>query len=333
MHVLLFAATLLALPCGLAAADAIGEWTLEYDFQGTAVPGTMSITSDGDGLSGTWTDQNGESKPLRDVAYEDGTITFVRDVDYEGTAYELTFTGKIDGDSLTGEFETPAGALATTGSRGGGDAVDPATLIGKWNTVTISDLGTLEAQIEVDKDLKGWYRSDDAEYELKNLVLKGSTLTFDMTFSFQDTELELAFEGTISGRSLTGQFTSDLGVGEVTAQKVWEGDAGDVMTVITTIMAALASQDIDAMVAPYSEDFTSDQGGGVAETKEFLVGAKDQGFLEDLEVSMSNIEISVDGDKASVENIELEGAFGALTLSFELAKRDGTWLVTYQAQY
>ena len=43
--------------------------------------------------------------------------------------------------------------------------------------------------------------------------------------------------------------------------------------------------------------------------------------------------IAIDGDKATIENIELEGAFGVLTIGFELEKRDGKWIVTYQSQY
>ena len=35
----------------------------------------------------------------------------------------------------------------------------------------------------------------------------------------------------------------------------------------------------------------------------------------------------------TIEPIELEGAFGALTIEFDLEKIDGQWQVTYQAQF
>lgn len=102
---------------------------------------------------------------------------------------------------------------------------------------------------------------------------------------------------------------------------------------VEAAMAALVAQDIDAMTANYADDFTSDQGGGVAEMREFLKGAQEQGFLDDVEVDLSELTITIDGDKAKAEPLNLEGAFGALTLELEFTKRDGQWVVTYSAQY
>ena len=103
--------------------------------------------------------------------------------------------------------------------------------------------------------------------------------------------------------------------------------------IVQDAMDALAAQDIDTMMVAYADDFESDQGGGIAETKEFLVGAKEQGFLDDIKYSLESLEITVDGDTAKAGPAELEGVFGALTLEFELTKRDGRWWVTYQSQY
>lgn len=110
-------------------------------------------------------------------------------------------------------------------------------------------------------------------------------------------------------------------------------EAAPIFEIVSQVMDAVREQDIDKMVSFYADDFTSDQGGGKPEMQEFLQGAKEQGFLEDIEVIMDDIEIEVDGDKATVDNVELEGAFGVLTLGFELEKRDDKWLVTYQSQY
>lgn len=110
-------------------------------------------------------------------------------------------------------------------------------------------------------------------------------------------------------------------------------DEDMINAIIQDAMNGLVAQDIDAMVSNYAEDFESDQGGGVTETKEFLVGAKEQGFLDDVKVNLENLEITVEGAGAKAGPVELEGVFGALTLEFELAKRDGTWKVTYQSQY
>lgn len=110
-------------------------------------------------------------------------------------------------------------------------------------------------------------------------------------------------------------------------------DEEQIRMLVDDAMAALAAQDIDSMVAYYSEDFESDQGGGKEEMRAFLQGAKEQGFLEDIQVDMSNLVIEVEGDTATAKPIDLEGAFGALTVEFDLEKRDGQWVVVYQSQY
>ena len=108
-------------------------------------------------------------------------------------------------------------------------------------------------------------------------------------------------------------------------------DTDMIQSVLDDMMAALQAQDVDKMVSFYSDDFTSDNGDKAA-TQEFLAGAKDQGFLEDLEIDISELQIAVDGDSATAEPITLEGAFGELTLGFELQKRGGSWIVTSQSQ-
>ncbi len=106
-----------------------------------------------------------------------------------------------------------------------------------------------------------------------------------------------------------------------------------ITSLVQDAMTALAAQDIDAMTAGYADDFESDQGGGVEEMREFLKGAKEQGFLDGLTTGLDNLEVKVDGDTATAGPLDLEGAFGALTLELELEKRDGTWVVTYSSQY
>jgi hypothetical protein len=110
-------------------------------------------------------------------------------------------------------------------------------------------------------------------------------------------------------------------------------DSDVIAGIVADMMTALGEQDIDKMVSSYSDDFESDQGGDLAATKEFLTAAKDGGLLEGLKVDQSNMETTIEGDKASVGPVDLEGSFGAMTLEFDLEKRAGTWVVVYMAQY
>lgn len=110
-------------------------------------------------------------------------------------------------------------------------------------------------------------------------------------------------------------------------------DEEAIRQLVDDAMAALKAKDIDAMTVAYADDMESDQGGGAAEMREFLQGAADQGFLDDIAVDTSSMVIAVDGDKATAKPIDLEGNFGALTIEFDLIKRDGQWWVVYQTQY
>lgn len=125
------------------------------------------------------------------------------------------------------------------------------------------------------------------------------------------------------------QFEVELGLGIPT----FTGTKKEVFDVVKAATDKIKTQDIEGAMMYYADDFASDQGGGKAEYKEFLIGAKEQGFLEDMGIIMEDMEIEVDGEKAMVSNVEAEGAFGVLTLEFELEKRDGDWIVTYMAQY
>ena len=106
-----------------------------------------------------------------------------------------------------------------------------------------------------------------------------------------------------------------------------------IKSLVDDAMAGLKAGDIDTMLVNYADSFEYDQGGGIPEMKEFLVGAKEQGFLDDIEIDLSSMVIMVDGSKASAKPIELEGAFGTLTIEYDLEKLDGKWMVTYQAQF
>ena len=108
-----------------------------------------------------------------------------------------------------------------------------------------------------------------------------------------------------------------------------------VTAVVTSIADALKAGDVEKMVSHFSEDFSSDEGGTKEATKEFMMGAKAAGYLDGIEVDLSTMKVEIEkGDeKASAGPIDLEGAFGALSLDYELEKRDGKWIAVYMSQY
>ena len=98
-----------------------------------------------------------------------------------------------------------------------------------------------------------------------------------------------------------------------------------IMNGVKAFMEKLAKKDIDGALEGVSDDFEHNEFGDKEGLKDFLKQAVDMGYLDDVKVSTEDAEVKLDGDKATVYPIDLEGAFGSVTLEFTLAKVNGTW--------
>ena len=102
--------------------------------------------------------------------------------------------------------------------------------------------------------------------------------------------------------------------------------------IVADFKTAFTAGDVDKVMSYYADEFKSDQGMDKAAYGTFLKDAKEQGFLDGIEINIVDTKVTIDGEKAKVGPVEAEGSFGLLTLSMDLEKRDGTWVVVYQAQ-
>ena len=66
--------------------------------------------------------------------------------------------------------------------------------------------------------------------------------------------------------------------------------------------------------------------------KSFLAGGKEQGFLDGITSNTDNMEITVEGLSATAGPVDLEGVFGTLSVTYELEKRGGKWLIVSGTQ-
>ena len=87
----------------------------------------------------------------------------------------------------------------------------------------------------------------------------------------------------------------------------------------------LAAQDVKAATVMVSDKFTNMEYGDKAGLQDFLQSAADAGYLADLEVTIKDAKVKVDGEKATVSPVVVKGSFGEATLNMELAKADGAW--------
>jgi ketosteroid isomerase-like protein len=98
--------------------------------------------------------------------------------------------------------------------------------------------------------------------------------------------------------------------------------------------AATEAQDIDKMMEPYSEDYEGGRGEGKEGVREFLSGMKEEGALEDIDMDISEAEIEIDGDEATIGPIIYAGNWGEIEMVRTLKKEsDGVWRVVGAEQY
>jgi len=92
-------------------------------------------------------------------------------------------------------------------------------------------------------------------------------------------------------------------------------------------IAATIAKDLDKLMAYYSDDFSHYEFGDKAGLKEFMEGAKDMGYLDDLEVDLEQAETTIEGDTATIYPVEISGAFGSTEIEFTSKKEGDTWKI------
>ena len=98
--------------------------------------------------------------------------------------------------------------------------------------------------------------------------------------------------------------------------------------------AALEAQDLDKMMAPYSDDYEGERGEGKEGAREFLEGLKEQGYLEDVDMDISEAEIKIKGDEATVGPIRYSSDDFDIEMMRMLKKEDdGVWRVVGAERY
>ncbi len=90
---------------------------------------------------------------------------------------------------------------------------------------------------------------------------------------------------------------------------------------------AFEAGDVDGVMKSFSEKFEHYDWQDKAGAKEFIAEAKDMGYLDGVTVGTDEMEIKLEGDKATVYPIDISGSFGSVTLELTMAKEAAGWLV------
>lgn len=94
------------------------------------------------------------------------------------------------------------------------------------------------------------------------------------------------------------------------------------------------AQDIDKMMEPYSDDYEGESGEGKEGVRQFLGGLMDEGALEDIDMDISEAEIKIEGDEATVGPIRYSSDDFDIEMMRMLKKEsDGVWRVVGTERY
>ena len=92
--------------------------------------------------------------------------------------------------------------------------------------------------------------------------------------------------------------------------------------------AAMVSQDLEGIMAAYSEDYEGRRGSGKKELREFISRLIDEGRLSNYEIKMEEMAVSVDEETAAVGPVEFVGSQRPWRFHLELQKEeDNQWRI------
>jgi len=100
-----------------------------------------------------------------------------------------------------------------------------------------------------------------------------------------------------------------------------------IMNTMNEWKAGLIAKDADRAIMAYSESFRDSDGRGKAEMHAALKEYISMGYLDSLMVDLETVQVTVNGEDATVNPVTLSGSAGSLTLNVALKKEEGAWRI------
>ena len=101
----------------------------------------------------------------------------------------------------------------------------------------------------------------------------------------------------------------------------------NIRAALFNLQEAYAEQDLDKIMAVYSEDYKGEGGEQKEQVREYLEGVMYQGYLRSTRVDIEDVEIEIKGDTATVGPISYSGNWGQLDIKNVFKKEGSTWRV------
>jgi len=197
-----------------------GDWQVEVTTADRPMQSMLWLSADKNNqLAGKWISLWGASD-LKDLKYEDNTLSFRRSSQYRGTDTNMTFVGQIKRGKLVGTLSRGQDESTVEGQR-----IRPVRRpIGTWD-LKISGgeyVHTISLRISADQQgkLRAEWPGQPDKHEITDVEFKNPNLSFKTNIRAQGPEWDSVFTGQIKGHKLTGTFQSDQGNSTAQGQRI-----------------------------------------------------------------------------------------------------------------
>jgi hypothetical protein len=227
LPVLVLGLLAVAPPAAAQSADASGRWDLMFNTPDGPRPATMTLTKDGERLTGTIAGDPGEFKLEGTQKGAEIALSFT--LPRSDGPMVIKMTGTQTGDAIKGPvtFGTSGegdwtGKRAASNGAGGAAAAGALDVSGDWafEVAIAGGTGTPSMRFTQSGDkLTGRYTGQLGEAPLAGTV-KGDQITFSIDVTVEGNALHIVYSGTATRDSMKGTVSlADFGEGTFTARR------------------------------------------------------------------------------------------------------------------
>lgn len=197
-----------------------GDWQIKMKFGERQINSILSFSRNQEGqYVGQWISFFGMNE-LKDVKFEDNKLSFTQVIRFQDQEMTSKFTGTIEQGELSGLLISDRGETEVQGKR----APRTPRGVGSWEMKIKAGereyTGTLTITADKEGNLIGMWKSSRGESKVSDLKYEDRKLTFKRVIQRENSQMEMAFEGTVGYNSLEGVFKSDRGEAPTTGTRV-----------------------------------------------------------------------------------------------------------------
>ncbi|HUT46881.1 MAG TPA: hypothetical protein VMX36_11395 [Sedimentisphaerales bacterium] len=188
-----------------------GDWQIKMKFGEREVESILSFSRNQESqYVGQWISFFGMNE-LKDIKFEDNKLSFTQVMRFQDQERTSKFTGTIEQGELSGLLISDRGETEIQGKR----APRTPRGVGSWEMKIKAGereyTGALTITADKEGNLSGTWKSSRGESRVSDLKYEDRKLTFKRVLERENSQMEMAFEGTLGYNSLEGVLKSERG--------------------------------------------------------------------------------------------------------------------------